>query len=115
MVQWLQVANNALARSNGVCIPASSAIEVCLRHSPSVRNSVVKRVQRTRNPGAPIPAKLFITRRLLFSSVVLAAGAIAAWSLRKQQVDLPADSGQAEGRTGRGPLAYRGTVCMLWY
>lgn len=109
MVQWLQVVNNALARSNRLCIPAPSVFEACLRRpTPPVRNSVVKRDQRARKSGAPVPAKLFLSRRLLFGSVVLAAGAIAAWSLRKQQFNLPAESGRAEGCTGRGPLAHRG-------
>lgn len=72
----------------------------------------MKRDQRSQSSGASIPAKLLTTRRILVGSSVLAAGAIAAWSLRKQHVELLADCGQAQACTGRGPLAYRGTLTV---
>lgn len=109
MVHWLNVAKANLARSNKAAFaPASGFFAACSRRSP-VLNSV-KRDQRSLSSGAEIPANLFIKRRLLLGSVVLAAGAIAAWNLRKQNVDLHADSGHVQGRTGRRPLAYRGTL-----
>ena len=108
MVQWLKVGKGILARSSKAAFaPASGLSAACSRRSP-VLNSV-KRGQRSLSSGADTPVKLFFNRRLLIGSVVLAAGAIAAWSLRKQIVDLHADSGYVQGRTGRRPLAYRGT------
>lgn len=108
MVQWLKVAEGTLARNNKAAFaPPSGLSATCSRRSP-VLNSV-KRDQPSLSSGAKIPAKLFVSRRLLLGSVVLAAGSTAAWNLRKQQVDLHADSSHVEGRTGRRPLAYRGT------
>lgn len=114
MVQWLKVAKVTLARSNKAAFaPASGLLAACSHRSP-VLNSV-KRDQRSLKSGAEIPAKLFISRRLLLGSVVLAAGAIAAWNLRKQNVDLHADGGHFQDHTGRRPLAYRGTRVLRLY
>ena len=111
MVQWLKVANNIFTRRNEVAFsPASSLTLACSRRP--VLNSVVKRDQRSQSSGASTPAKLYTTRRILLASFVLAAEAFAAWSLRKQHVDLFADCGQAQGCTGRGPLAYRGILTV---
>lgn len=112
MVHWLKVANRSLARSKNSFAPASGAVLACSPRRIPVLNSV-KRVQRSLSTGAANSAKLFISRRLLFGSVVLAAGAIAAWNVRKPNVDLHADSGQVQGRTGRRPLVYRGTECYV--
>ena len=113
MVQWLKVAEGTFARSNKAAFtPASRLLAAYSRRSP-ILNSV-KRDQRILSSGAGIPAKLFVSRRLLLGSVVLGAGAIAAWKSRKQHVDLHADSGHIQGRTGRRPLAYRGTGQRLY-
>lgn len=114
MVHWLKVANRSLARSNkNSFAPAFGPVLACSPQRIPVLNSV-KRDQRILSAGAANSAKLLISRRLLFGAVVLAAGVIAAWNVRKQNVDLHADSGQVEGRTGRRPLVYRGTrmLCL---
>lgn len=109
MVHWLKVANRSLACSNrNSFVPAFGPTLTCSPRRVPVLNSVVHD-QRSLSAGAANSAKLFISRRLLFGSVVLAAGAIAAWNVRKQNVDLHADSGQVQGHTGRRPLVHRGT------
>ena len=107
MVHWLKSAHFSLVRSNKIF--SFALVPACSRR-PSVLNLVAKRDQQTRNTGAQTKAKLFVSRGFVISAVVLAGGAIAAWHLRKQQVALHAESRQAQGHTGSGPLAFRGTA-----
>ena len=109
MVTWLKSAQCSFVRSNK--ISPFDLVPACSRRS-FVLNLVAKRDQQARAIGAQTNVKLFISRRLVISAVVLAGGAIAVWNLRKQHVALHADTKQAQGRTGSGTLAFGGTLIV---
>ena len=111
MTLWPKVAKHSVVLSiEATVAPTSGVVVACSRRSPLLTECD----QHTRSSGADSNNRLLPSRRILLSSVVLAAGAIAAWNLRKQHVDLHADNSQAQSRTGRGAVAYRGIQADQW-